>query len=386
MRGGACMDKEVAIIGYAQTKYSEDADNSRELQVLQVAREALAMAGLKREDLSTVIGASNDYLDGRTISNMRLVEPSGASMKDESKVEMDGAYAALYALMRILSGFHDIAMVFAESQASVYAVYLPGIMTLDPTYDRQRWLLNEVSAGALQARAYMNEYGITEEQIAAVSAKNLDNAAKNRFALRQMPGLTVEQVLSSRMLYSPIRELNAWPATDGACAIILASGKAAAKASNPVWIKGVGFSHDSYLTERPLAKMNSLKLAADQCYGMAGITDPASEIDLAEIHESFAHEELMAYEALGFCAEGRGGEFIDSGATRIDGKLPVNASGGALAANAMCATGLARIAEAAMQIAGDAGEHQVQGVKTAVAHGQTGLCAQENIVFALGGE
>jgi acetyl-CoA C-acetyltransferase len=166
----------------------------------------------------------------------------------------------------------------------------------------------------------------------------------------------------------------------------MASGEVAAKAKNPVWIKGVGFYHDSYLTERPLANMESLKLAAEKCYAMAEIGDPASEIDLAEIHECFAHEELMAYEALGFCGAGEGGELIDGGTTRMDGALPVNASGGALAANVVCAAGLARIAEAAMQVAGDAGEHQVPGVKTALAHGQTGLCAQENIVFVLGGE
>ena len=122
-------------------------------------------------------------------------------------------------VMRILSGFHDVAMIIAESQASVYATYLPGIMTLDPTLDRQRGLLNEVSAAALQARAYMKAYGILEQQIAEVSAKNLGNAAKNPSPFGKMPGVTVEEVMGSRMLYSPIRELNAWPATDGACAI-----------------------------------------------------------------------------------------------------------------------------------------------------------------------
>jgi acetyl-CoA C-acetyltransferase len=380
------MNKEVAVIGYAQTLYEEDADASREMLTLRAAREALVSAGLKREDVSTVVTATNDYLDGRTISNMRTVEPSGASQKDESKVEMDGAFAALYAIMRILSGFHDVAMVIGVSLASVYATYLPGIMILDPTWDRERGLLNEVSAAALQANCYMREYGVSDEQIASVSAKNLDNAARNPLALRQMPGLSVEQVLDSRMLYSPIRELNAWPATDGACAVVLASGKTAAKAEKPVWVKGVGLCHDSYLTERPLAVMESLKLAAEACYKQAGITDPASQIDLAEIHENFAHEELMAYEALGFCEEGKGGELIESGITQIDGGLPVNASGGALGANAVCATGLARIAEAAMQVVGEAGDHQVPGVKTALAHGQSGPCAQDNVVFILGGD
>jgi acetyl-CoA C-acetyltransferase len=150
-------------------------------------------------------------------------------------------------------------------------------------------------------------------------------------------------------------------------------------------VKGMGFNHDSYLTERSsLAKMNSLERAAKSCYKMAGIS--ASDVQLAEVHENFAHEELMAYEALGFCKPGEGGAFFDSGATAIGGKLPVNASGGAISANVQCATGLTRVIEAAMQIRGEAGDHQVAGVKTALAHGQTGICAQENVVFALGGE
>jgi acetyl-CoA C-acetyltransferase len=318
---------------------------------------------------------------------MRLVEPSGAWRKNESKVEMDGAFAVLYAIARILSGDHDIALVVGESQASVYGTYLPGVMMLDPTFDRQRWLLNEVSAAALQASAYMAASGVSAEQIAAVAAKNLDNAALNPLALRSLAGADAKKVLASRPLYSPITELMASPLCDGACALVLASGKAAARAKDPVWIKGVGMSHDSYLTERgSLAGMGSLRLAADACYRMAGIEDPASQIDLAEVHECFAHEELMAYEALGFCGPLEGGAFFASGATTLGGKLPVNASGGALGANVACAAGLARVIEAAMQIRGDAGKHQVEGVKTAVAHGQTGICAQENIVYVLGGE
>jgi len=386
-KGGDNVDKEVAIIAYAQTKYEADANASRELQVLEVTVAALKAAGLKREDLDTIITANNDYLDGRTISNMRLVEPSGAWRKNESKVEMDGAFAMLYAVTRILSGDHDIALVVAESQASVYGTYLPGIMMLDPTFDRQRWLLNEVSAAALQASSYMDAAGVSVEQIAGVAAKNLENAALNPVALRSLKGADAKKVLASRPLCSPITELMASPLCDGACALVLASAKAAAKAEKPVWVKGVGFSHDSYLTERgSLDNMGSLKLAAEACYKQAGIDDPASQIELAELHECFAHEELMAYEALGFCDPMQGGAFFDSGATKKGGELPVNTSGGALGANVACAAGLTRVIEAAMQIRGDAGKHQVKGVKTALAHGQTGLCAQENIVYVLGGE
>ncbi len=361
-------------------------DHDREVLVHQVAVAALADAGLKRDDIDTVITANNDYLDGRTISNMRLVEPSGAWMKDESKAEMDGAYAALYALMRLLTGHHDTALVIGVSQASVYAPWIPGIMTLDPTWDRERGLLNEVSGAALMARAYMDASGATEADLAAVASKNFGNAARNPLALvrRQM---SVEEILSSRMLYSPLREMMVAKLCDGACAVVLAAGDKAREINDkPIWIKGVGFNHDSYLTERDLSGLGGLRQAAKRCYAMAGIKDPVAQIDVAEVHENFAHEELMAYEALDFCGKGAGAAFLKSGATAIGGKLPVNPSGGAMGANVACCTGLTRIAEAALQLRGEAGERQVKGAKTALAHGQTGIAAQENVVFLLGGE
>ena len=380
------MNRDIAIIAYAQTPYEADANASREVQTLQVAKAALEAAGLKLEDRYTVVTANNDYLDGRTISNMRLVEPAAAWHKNESKAEMDGAYAALYGVLRILSADHDVALIIGESQASVFARWIPGIMMMDPTFDRQRWLLNEVSAAALQARAYMDAFGVSEEQLAGVAAKNLDNAALNPLAFNKLAGADAAKVLASRKLYEPLTEMMVSPYCDGACALVMAAGDLAKKAEKPVWIKGVGFAHDSYLTERSLEEMGSLKLAAQKAYAMAWISDPASQVDLAEVHENFAHEELMAYEALGFCGKGEGGSFFDSGATRRDGKLPVNASGGACSANVVCAAGLTRIIEAAMQLRGEAGGRQVQGAKTAVATGQTGPCAQESVVFVLGGE
>ena len=382
------MDGKVAIVGYAQSKHEGNKDSSREMMIFDVVTDVLKMAGLSKADVDTVITAQNDYLDGRTISNMRTVEPVGAHLKDESKVEMDGAVAALYAYMRILSGDHDVALVVGSSMASTYPAYIPGILTLDVTYDYPMGLLNEVSAAALQATCYMEKYGVSEEEIAKISVKNLRNAAKNPFAMRQMPKITTKKVLGSKMLYSPVRELNAYPLTDGACGILLASEERAKEITDsPVWIEGVGNCQDTYyLGERTLSGCDSLKLAAENAYEMAGISNPKREIDLVEVSENFSHEELIFYEALGLCKEGEGKKLIDDGITDIDGELPVNPSGGALSANPLCATGLIRIAEATMQIRGEAGGHQVKDVRTSLAHGQTGICAQDNIVFILGGE
>jgi len=381
------MERRVAIVGYAQSHHQQDMPMTREDMVFEVAREALRSAAILREDVDTVITASTDFLDARTISNLYLSMAVGAYLKDESKVEEDGAFAAYYALMRILSGVHHIALVEGHTQGSVVNPHLVSTYTVDPLFERQFGFLNDISAAAFQARMYMERYGVSEEEIALVSVKNLTNAARNPYAHRKMPDLTVEDVLSSRLYYDPIRELTMSPVSDGACALVLASEEKAREITDtPVWIEGVGSCSDGYLRDRDICRLDSLRKAALTAYEMAGLKDPSAELDVLEVSEKFAHEELLIYEALGLCPEGKGKTLIAEGVTGRQGKTPVNPSGGALGADPVCATGLVRLLEAAKQIRGDAGAHQVPGVNRALAHGQFGLCAQKNIVFILGGD
>ncbi len=381
------MVKRVAIVGYAQTQHQYDMQKTREDMVFAVAKEALRNAGIAREDLDTVITASTDFLDGRTISNVFLSMAVGAYLKDESKVEGDGAFATYYALMRILSGTHDIALVEAHTQGSTFNPHQVSFYTLDPLLDRQIGVLNAVSAAALQARMYMEKNKVSEEHLAMVSVKNLMNAADNPYAHRKMPDLSVEEVINSKPYYEPIRELMISPVSDGACAVVLASEEKAREITDePVWIEGVGCCHDAYLRDRNLHRLDSLRKAAENAYEMAGVRDPYAELDVLEVSERFAHEELMIYEALGLCREGKGKVLIEKGVTEKDGEKPVNPSGGALAADPVCATGLVRIIEAARQIWGEADGYQVPYARRALAHGQFGLCAQQNIVFILGGD
>lgn len=381
------MVKRVAIVGYAQTHHQHDMQKTREDMVFEVAKEALRNAGIAREDLDTVITASTDFLDGRTISNVFLSMAVGAYLKDESKVEGDGAFAAYYALMRILSGTHEIALVEAHTQGSTFNPHQVSFYSLDPLLDRQIGVLNNISAAALQARMYMNTNSVSAEQIAMVSVKNLMNAADNPNAHRKMPDLSVEEVINSKPYYEPIRELMISPISDGACALVLASEEKAREITdNPVWIEGASFCQDAYLRDRNLHRVSSLQKAAEKAYEMAGVRDPFAELDVVELSERFAHEELMFYEALGLCREGKGKVLIEKGVTEKDGEIPVNPSGGALAADPICATGLVRIIEAAKQIWGEANGYQIPYVRRALAHGQFGICAQKNIVFILGGE
>jgi acetyl-CoA C-acetyltransferase len=353
--------------------------------VYETTKSALDKAGIDREDVDTVISASSDYLDGRTISNCMLIGALGAYLKDESKAEEDGTLALLYAVERILSGTHDIALVTAHTQGWTFNPHQVSVYMFDPLFDRQ-FGLDDITAAALQARMYMNRYGVEEEDVAMVAVKNLRNAARNENAHRKMPDVTLEDVLNSKLYSDPIRELTMSPISDGACSIVLASeGVAREIADDPVWIEGVGNCVDAYIRDRNLFRLESLKRAAERAYKMAGIDDPFREIDVIEITEKFAYQELMAYEALGLCREGRGKVFLEEGITEYYGEMPVNPSGGALGADPVCATGLVRVVEAVKQIRGEA-DYQVPDARKALAHGQWGICAQKNVVFILGGD
>lgn len=380
------MIRRVAIVGYAQSHHQHNMQETREDMVFEVCKEALHHAGILREDLDTVVTASTDFLDGRTISSVFLSMAVGAFLKDESKVEEDGTFALYYALMKILTGTHDVALVEAHTQGSTFNPHQITFYTLDPLFDRQIGVLNDIATAALQARMYMNRYSVSEEHLAMAAVKNITNAAENPCAHRKMPNVSVEEVMGSKVFYDPIRELMMSPISDGACALILASEERAKEITDkPVWIEGVGSCQDPYLRDRNIQNLDSLQMAARTAYKMAGVKEPFSELDVAEVSEKFAHEELMIYEALGLCQEGQGKNLIERGTTRRDGEMPVNPSGGALGADPICATGLIRVIEAAKQIRGEAGGYQVPGVHRALAHGQFGICAQKNTVFILGG-
>ena len=374
----------IAIVGVAQTKYKRNSPSSHDEMAFEVTQKALADAGLGIEDIDNTITCTNDFWDGRTISCMTITDATGSSRVPTTNVEGDGTYGVLMGMMRILSGHFNRTLVVAQSKGSIG---IPGLITnaiFDPLYERLLGL-DAVSSAALQARKYMVQYGVTEEQFARVSVKNHKNAQRNPFA--QLPlDLSVRDVLASKMLADPLKLLDASPVSDGACAVILAGENAAKKSpQTPVWIKGVGHCTDHYhLSDRDLADVTVLNKAAQKAYGMAGITSPRREIHVAEVYDAFSYMELMWTEGLGFCDRGEGGKLIDSGVTEMDGDLPVNPSGGVLSAHAVLAAGLARIAEVVLQLRGEAGARQIPGAKIGVAHGVEGACGQGHCVYVLG--
>ncbi|MDP3972771.1 MAG: thiolase domain-containing protein, partial [Candidatus Nanopelagicales bacterium] len=257
-----------------------------------------------------------------------------------------------------------------------------GMALTDPFWDRA------VASGALgnfalSVSQYVAERGVTPEQAARVAVKARRNAALNPYAHLKMPDLTVADVLASRPLAHPLRMWDMCPQSDGAAALVVAAGDCARRHPRPAWIKATATRHDQcYIgdLDRRLLTMPTLRDAARSAYSAAGITDPLNEFDVAEIYEPVTYAELAWYEALGFCPDGEAGRLIEEGVTELDGTLPVNPSGGVLSANPVGATGVIRVAEAARQVHGRAGGHQVPDVRTALATGY-GVYAWADVII-----
>jgi acetyl-CoA C-acetyltransferase len=207
-----------------------------------------------------------------------------------------------------------------------------------------------------------------------VTAANArDNATRNEYAHLREP-MTVEDVMNSPVLWDPIRYGETCPSSDGAVALVLGSEEVAQKGPRkPAWIKsGASYAEAMWVPGRDQVSPRAGKMAAKAVYEGAGITNPWKEIDTAEIYVPFAWFEAMWLENLGFCDVGEGWKIIDRGEQKMGAHLPINPSGGVLATNPIGASGMLRLGEAALQVMGRAGGHQVEGAKTALGHAYGG--------------
>ncbi len=385
--------RRVAMVAAVQTKFHRNrSDLSIGEIIWEVVEKVLQETGLNfeaqagekdRPFIDKIISCSEDYWQGRTISDMLYHLEMGALGMSFTKVAADGAFAVYHGAVSILSGKHDVVLVIAYRKESEAVRSAIENAAFDPIYLRPLGI-DFLNAAALQANRYMYKYGVTEEQFAEVVVKNKGNAFHNPYAQEAM-NLTVPEVINSKMLSYPIKELDCKPISDGACALILANGEKAKEiTSNPVWIAGIGNCYDAHSPgDRDLSDCDSLQIAAQKAYDMAGITNPSQEIDLAEISEEFSYQELLWMEGLRLCERGGAGRFIQDGLTRIDDRLPVNPSGGILSGNPSGVAGMVRVVEAFLQLSGRAGDRQIGKAETALAHGVCGPCGQSHCVIIL---
>lgn len=379
------------IIGCAESDFKtrEDELNLEEL-VFLTAKRALKDAGMEKDQIDTVIQAGDDVLDGININHAYQVEPAGAYLKEESKVEEDGAFALFYGLCRLATGNFNTALIIGYSKSSESSLELmdnPKLQTspeasgnwyyhtqLDPFYLRPLGL-DLVSYHAMQYQQFLAQSILSVEDIARITIKNKQAGLKNPNSL-YAGEFSMNDVLSSPEIASPVREIEVPKMTDGVSAIIIASEKwAKENKKDGVCITGVGSASDAYYPGyRDSNNSVTSRLAKQKALAMANkkITD----IQLAELYELFAFQEAMLYRDIFEWKDPEIQEKLQSNYTAADGGLPVNASGGITCAHPILAAGLSRIIHASKLM-------RQKNLDTALTHSQSGLGMQSNIVYIL---
>ncbi|MDX6743794.1 thiolase domain-containing protein [Actinocorallia sp. A-T 12471] len=370
------MGNPCAIIGVGQTRYqTKRLDVSMAGLLREAAQRALDDAALTWDDIDcVVIGKAPDMFEGVMMPEAYLADALGATGKPMMRVHTAGSVGgstAVVAASMIQSGVHQRVLTIAwEKQSESNATWA---LTVGGPHSTSL----VVGAGGYFAphiRAYMRRSGAPDHIGTLVAVKDRENALLNPYAHLKIPGISREMVEMTPMLWEPIRYLETCPSSDGACAMILASEDAARQAPNPpAWVHGTAMrSEPIFFAGRDTVNPQGGKDCAADVYRQAGITDPRAEIDVAEVYVPFSWYEPMWLENLGFCAEGEGWKLTEAGATSLKGDIPWNASGGVLSSNPIGASGMIRFAEAALQVRGMAGDHQVDGARRALGHAYGG--------------
>ncbi len=378
----------VGIIGVGMTAFRPSTpEYSWKELMYEAASRAYADAGVNpRTDVDSFITCAEDYYEGFGIFDEFVPDQLGAALRPTCTVSGDGLHGLASAFMQIQTGLLNMVAVEAHSKASDI-VSLEGILEqgLDPIWNRPLGAHPYVFA-ALEANAYLRASRTPAKALASVVSKNRRNGLLNPLAAY---GAAVDeaQAASSPERFSPLRVLDVSEPADAAVVLVVASESAARKLhANPVWIRGIGWSSDSPTLEtRRFAEAWYAALAATNAYAMAKVRRPTTEIDLAEVDDRFSFKELQHLEAIGLAKPGEAGRHAMTGDYALDGKLPVNASGGSLGCgNVLEATGLHCAAEVTLQLRGEAGRHQVDGAEVGLAQSWRFVPSATGAVAVLG--
>jgi acetyl-CoA C-acetyltransferase len=364
-----------AVVGIGQTKHmATRGDVSMAGLVREAAQRALADAGMEWGDIdAVVVGKAPDFFEGVMMPELYLADALGAVGKPLLRVHTAGSVGgstAIVASSLVQAGIHQRVLTVAfEKQSESEAMWALSL----PIPFQAPLVAGAGGYFAPHIRAYMRRSNAPDHIGILVALKDRLNALKNPYAHLHEPDITFDSVKDSMMLWDPIRYSETCPSSDGACAMVLADADTAAAYDNPAWIHGTAMrSEPTMFAGRDQVLPQAGRDCVADVYAQAGITDPRAEIDVAEIYVPFSWYEPMWLENLGFAGEGEGWRLTDDGVTEMTGDLPINPSGGVLSTNPIGASGMLRFAEAAMQVRGTAGEHQIDGARTALGHAYGG--------------
>jgi acetyl-CoA C-acetyltransferase len=377
----------VAVVGSAIHAPRHARQRSLEEAIFAVGQSALLDAGLVIDDIDGIVVGANDQLDGRAISIMMASGSVGGVGRDILSTPSAAEHAFVLGALRVATGQFRTQLVVSWSPLEVSSITEALRLGTDPYFHRAL-PLDELSAHGLQATA-------VEHAVPGIRAAALGIVAKNRaqgaiaYPDRAAAPREQEWIESGRPLRWPLTDTMVTAPGYGLVAVVLADAAFVAerRLGQPAWIQGMGWATEAgFLGDRQLATVPALAEAARQAYQQAGVSNPGSSFDLAEVSDATPYQELLAYEGLGLCARGEWRKAQEDGRFAVGGALPVNPSGGALSFNPIYCTGLIRIAEAANQVRGRAGNHQAKNVRRVLAHAASGFAMQYNTVVVMGRE
>lgn len=354
---------DIAVVATAQTPAHARYDGPEVHLIMDCVDQLLAATGLSRDGIDFTIAGSCDYLSGMPFAFVTNVDGMGAwPPVYESHVEMDGAWALFEAWLRLQIGDVDVAMVVGSGRSSPCNAREVFHLQADPYAVAPLGLDPDALAG-IQARSLIDAGLASESDFASVVARSRAAAAANPMA--QVSGsVAVADLLAEPYDMAPLRAHDVAPPADGAAAVIIATAERARALTNrPVWIKGIDHRIESHHPGlRDLTDSASVRTAAAALGIGAGPGGRGGGLDVAELHVTHAHEEIILRSALG-----------------LDDSVEVNPSGGPLGGNPVMATGLIRVIEAADRIAAGS-------ARRAVAHASSGPALQQNLLCLLEGD
>jgi benzoylsuccinyl-CoA thiolase BbsB subunit len=364
------MTRKVYLIGTGMVPFGRFPELSHREFAWPAVREAILDSGVAKEDIDVAYSAS--MLGGMLMGQQVLgkIGLTGLPIINVENACSSGSTALGEAVGRIRAGNAELALVFGVEMLSKLG---GGPLPLSPDDWDAAHGLTMPGIYAMRAQRYVYEHGISRSDFSHVSVKARKHGALNPLAQMRKP-VTLEEVEESRMITDPLRLLHCCPTGDGAAAVVIASEDwvKRANASMPVEICATVL-HSGEFQPGPASMIKShvSSKSAAEAYEVAGIGP--EDIDVGEIHDSFAIAELMYYEAFQFCRPGEAVGLLKSGATSLGGKHVINPSGGLMArGHPVAATGVAQIVEIARQLQGRCGAHQVEGARVGLAHATGG--------------
>ena len=372
--------REVAVIGVGMQKWGELWEKSFRDLFVEAAVNAMDDAGVDHIDSMYIGCMSGGLFAAQEHLASLMADYLGVGNIPATRVESacaSGGVAMKMGWMEVASGLSDIVLIGGvEKMTDINGD--EATFALSTAADTEYEGYNGITFPglyAMMARAYMDKYGLTYEQLSWPSVKNHENGAKNEYA--QYPfTVTLETVMNSTPVADPLRLLHCSPITDGAAAVILCSAELAKEKFNKrpqVVVTGMGHATDTIAlhSRKDFTSLRCVELAAQQAYKMAGVGP--DDIDLAEVHDCFSIAEIMATEAIGFFEHGQGGVMAEKGETRREGSKPVNTSGGLKSkGHPVGATGAAQVIEITKQLWGESGERQLNNPRRGLAQNMGG--------------